>query len=250
MGRLANKVAVISGAGAGIGRATAKMFAREGASVVVADLDEEKGLAVAAEIGEAAIFVHTDVTKENSVKNLMNEAVGRFGSLNILFNCAGGSVVGDTLVTEVDMDIWEHTIPLDLRGPFLCSRFGITKLIENGGGSVINVSSVVALRGNHPAHVYSTAKGGLISFTRSLAGAYSSKGVRANVICPGLIATDRIKNKPASSRRSEMVATYKKYEFGSGEPEDIANVALFLASDESRMVNAAVIPADGGISAY
>ena len=180
----------------------------------------------------------------------MNVAVERFGSLNILFNCAGGSVVGDTLVTEVDMDVWEHTIPLDLRGPFLCSRFGIPKLIENGGGSVINVSSVVALRGNHPAHVYSTAKGGLISFTRSLAGAYSSKGVRANVICPGLIATDRIKNKPASSRRSEMVATYKKYEFGSGEPDDIANVALFLASDESRMVNAAVIPADGGISAY
>ena len=175
MGRLANKVAVISGAGAGIGRATAKMFAREGASVVVADLDQEKGLAVAAEIGEAAIFVHTDVTEEKSVENLMNVAVERFGSLNILFNCAGGSVVGDTLVTEVDMDVWEHTIPLDLRGPFLCSRFGIPKLIDNGGGSVINVSSVVALRGNHPAHVYSTAKGGLISFTRSLAGAYSAK---------------------------------------------------------------------------
>ena len=250
MERLENKVAVISGAGACIGKATAKMFAREGASLVIADLDREKGRAVEAEIGDAAMFIHTDVTEEKSVKNVMNQAIERFGSLNILFNCAGGSVVGDTLVTEVDMGVWEHTIPLDLRGPFLCSRFGIPKLIENGGGSVINVSSVVALRGDHPAHVYSTAKGGLISFTRSLAGAYSSKGVRANVICPGLIATDRIKNKPVSSRRSEMVETYKKYKFGSGEPDDIAHVALFLASEESRMVNAAVIPADGGISAY
>jgi len=250
MTRLADKVAVISGAGAGIGKATAKTFAREGAKVVVAEIDKEKGLAVANEIGEAAIFVHTDVTDEESVKNVMSTAVEKFGSLNILFNCAGGSIVNDTIVTEVDMDVWDHTIPLDLRGPFLCSRFGIPKMIESGGGSVINVSSVVALRGNHPAHVYSTAKGGLISLTRSLAGAYSSKGVRANVVCPGLIATDRIKNKPTSSRRTEMVATYKQYEFGSGEPNDIANIALFLASDESRMVNAAVIPADGGISAY
>jgi|TARA_B110000438_G_scaffold105486_1_gene103910 NAD(P)-dependent dehydrogenase (short-subunit alcohol dehydrogenase family) len=250
MTRLIDKVAVISGAGAGIGKATAKTFAREGAMVVVAEIDKEKGLAVAKEIGKAAVFVHTDVTDEESVNNVMNTAVEKFGCLNILFNCAGGSVANDTITTEVDMDVWDHTIPLDLRGPFLCSRFGIPKMIESGGGSVINVSSVVALRGNHPAHVYSTAKGGLISLTRSLAGAYSSKGVRANVVCPGLIATDRIKNKPASARRSEMVATYKQYEFGSGEPNDIANIALFLASDESRMVNAAVIPADGGISAY
>jgi len=118
----------------------------------------------------------------------------------------------------------------------------------------VNVSSVVALRGNHPAHVYSAAKGGLISFTQSLAGAYSAEGVRANVICPGMIATDRIKNRnssqPPSNRRAALVSSWKAYPFGSGEPEDIANVALFLASDESRMVNGAVIPADGGISAY
>jgi NAD(P)-dependent dehydrogenase (short-subunit alcohol dehydrogenase family) len=250
MPRLNNKVAVITGAGSGIARAAAKIFAREGASVVVAELDEEKGRSIADEIGVAAIFIHTDVTDEKSIKNTMNAAVKTFGGLNVLFNCAGGSVPNDTIVTEVDLEVWEHTIPLDLRGPFLCSRFGIPKIIESGGGSVINVSSVVALRGNHPAHVYSAAKGGLISLTRSLAGAYSSEGVRANVICPGMIATDRIKAKPPSNRRTAMVQSYRSYEFGSGEPEDIANIALFLASDESRMVNGAVIPADGGISAY
>ena len=250
MPRLNNKVAVITGAGSGIARAAAKIFAREGASVVVAELDEEKGRSIADEIGAAAIFIHTDVTDEKSIENTMNVAVKTFGGLNVLFNCAGGSVPNDSIVTEVDLEVWEHTIPLDLRGPFLCSRFGIPKIIESGGGSVINVSSVVALRGNHPAHVYSAAKGGLISLTRSLAGAYSSEGVRANVICPGMIATDRIKAKPTSNRREAMAQSYRSYEFGSGEPEDIANIALFLASDESRMVNGAVIPADGGISAY
>ena len=250
MPRLKNKVALITGAGSGIARAAAKIFAREGASVVVAELDEQKGRSIADEIGAAAIFIHTDVTDEKSIENTMNAAVKTFGGLNVLFNCAGGSVPNDTIVTEVDLEVWEHTIPLDLRGPFLCSRFGIPKIIESGGGSVINVSSVVALRGNHPAHVYSAAKGGLISLTRSLAGAYSSEGVRANVICPGMIATDRIKAKPPSNRRTAMVQSYRSYEFGSGEPEDIANIALFLASDESRMVNGAVIPADGGISAY
>jgi NAD(P)-dependent dehydrogenase (short-subunit alcohol dehydrogenase family) len=129
MTRLIDKVAVISGAGAGIGKATAKTFAREGAMVVVAEIDKEKGLAVANEIGKAAIFVHTDVTDEESVKNVMNTAVEKFGCLNVLFNCAGGSVANDTITTEVNMDVWDHTIPLDLRGPFLCSRFGIPKMI-------------------------------------------------------------------------------------------------------------------------
>ncbi|MBL6600454.1 MAG: SDR family oxidoreductase [Alphaproteobacteria bacterium] len=254
MGRLAGKVAVISGAGTGIAKAAAVIFAREGAKVVVAELNEETGAEAAAEIGDAALFVPTDVTDEDSVAATMEQAVERFGGLHILFNCAGGSAPEDSVVTEVDLDVWDRTIPLDLKGPFLCCRFGIPKIIASGGGAVVNVSSAVALRGNHPAHIYSAAKGGLISFTQSLAGAYSAEGVRANVICPGMIATDRIKSRSAnqspSNRRAALVSSWKAYPFGSGEPEDIANVALFLASDESRMVNGAAIPADGGISAY
>lgn len=254
MGRLDGKVAVITGAGSGIARAAASIFTREGAQVVVAEINPELGAAAALEAGNNALFVPTDVTDEDSVKDTMARAVEHFGGLHILFNCAGGSVIEDARVTDVDMEVWNRTIPLDLKGPFLCSRFGIPHLIASGGGSVVNVSSVVALRGNHPAHVYSAAKGGLISFTRSLAGAYADEGVRANVICPGLIKTDRVKaryvaRKPSEDRKG-TVGTFESYPFGVGEPEDIANIALFLVSDESRMVNGAVIPAEGGISAY
>ena len=146
--RLAGKVAVITGAGAGIAEASAEIFAREGARVVVAEIDEEKGTDVAARIGEHAFFVHTDVTNESCVEQLMQQSMAKFGRIDVLFSCAGGSVVNDSVVTEVDMDVWQKTIPLDLMGPFLCARHGIPHIIACGGGSVINVSSVVALRGN------------------------------------------------------------------------------------------------------
>ena len=254
MGRLAGKRAVITGAGSGIGRTATRMFVAEGAQVAVAEIDEEKGQASAAEAGEAAFYIRTDVTDEASVEATMAEAKDRLGGIDILFNCAGGSLLDDNSVTEVDMSVWDHTIPLDLKGPFLCCRHGVPKLIESGGGSIVNVSSVVALRGNHPAHVYSAAKGGIISLTRSLAGAYSDQGVRANAICPGLIKTQRILDRYIERERPNSrvgsVGTFESYPFGVGEPEDIANIALFLASDESRMVNGAIIPAEGGISAY
>ena len=254
MERLAGKRAVITGAGSGIARAAARIFVAEGAQVVIAEIDEEKGQASAAEAGDAALYIHTDVTDEESVKTTMAEAKERLGGIDILFNCAGGSLLDDNSVTEVDMSVWDYTIPLDLKGPFLCCRHGVPKLIESGGGSIINVSSVVALRGNHPAHVYSAAKGGIISLTRSLAGVYSEHGVRANAICPGLIKTQRVLDRYIERERPNSrvgsVGTFESYPFGVGEPEDIANIALFLASDESRMVNAAVIPAEGGISAY
>ena len=254
MERLAGKRAVITGAGSGIARAAARIFVAEGAQVVIAEIDEEKGQASAAEAGNAALYIHTDVTDEASVKTTMAEAKERLGGIDILFNCAGGSLLDDNSVTEVDMSVWDYTIPLDLKGPFLCCRHGVPKLIESGGGSIINVSSVVALRGNHPAHVYSAAKGGIISLPRSLAGVYSEHGVRANAICPGLIKTQRVLDRYIERERPNSrvgsVGTFESYPFGVGEPEDIANIALFLASDESRMVNAAVIPAEGGISAY
>ena len=253
MNRLAGKVAVITGAGSGIGRASARMFVAEGAKVVVAEIDETLGQASAREAGAGARFVRTDVTDEESVKQMVQQARDAFGRVDILLNCAGGSLREDKPVTEVDPSVWDHTINLDLKGPFLCCRHVIPVMIEQGRGSVVNFSSVVALRGNHVAHVYVIAKGGLISFTRALAGAYSPHGVRVNAICPGVVLTERVKSRFTGGNQIRFGGIdniAERYPFSVGQPEDIANVALFLASDESRMVNGAAIPAEGGFSAY
>lgn len=251
MNRLVDKVAVITGAGSGIGRAAAKMFVAEGAKVVVAEVNETLGEASAREAG--ARFVRTDVTDEKSVMQMVRQARDAFGRIDVLLNCAGGSVREDRPVAEVDLSVWDHTINLDMKGPFLCCRHVIPVMVEQGKGSIVNFSSVVALRGNHIAHVYVMAKGGLISFTRALAGAYSAKGVRVNAICPGVVLTERVKSRFTGGnhiRFGGIDNMAERYPFSVGQPEDIANVALFLASDESRMVNGAAIPAEGGFSAY
>ena len=253
MNRLVGKVAVITGAGSGIGRASAKLFVAEGAKVVVAEIDAALGEASAREAGAGARFVRTDVTDEESVKQMVQQAREAFGHIDVLLNCAGGSLREDRPVTEVDPSVWDHTINLDLKGPFLCCRHVIPVMVEQGKGSVVNFSSVVALRGNHIAHVYVMAKGGLISFTRALAGAYSPKGVRVNAICPGIVLTERVRSRFTGGNQIRFGGIDNmagQYPFAVGQPEDIANVALFLASDESRMVNGAAIPAEGGFSAY
>ena len=253
MNRLVDKVAVITGAGSGIGRASAKLFVAEGAKVIVAEVDETLGTASAREAGAGARFIRTDVTDEESVKQMVRQAKEAFGRIDVLLNCAGGSLREDRPVTEVDLSIWDRTINLDLKGPFLCCRHVLPVMLEQGKGSVVNFSSVVALRGNHIAHVYVSAKGGLISFTQALAGAYSPKGIRVNAICPGVVLTDRVKSRFTNGNQIRFGGIdniTERYPFGVGQPEDIANVALFLASDESRMVNGAAIPAEGGISAY
>jgi NAD(P)-dependent dehydrogenase (short-subunit alcohol dehydrogenase family) len=260
MARLQDKVAFISGAGSGIARAAARIFAQEGACVVIAELKPELGRAteqVVRDTGGEAVFIETDVTKEDSVKNTMQQAVKQFGKLDILYNCAGGSIVQDAPVTQVDMFVWQHTISLDLLGPFNCCRHGIPELIKAGGGAIVNMSSVAALRG-FPAHVYVAAKGGIISFTRALAGEYAKNGIRANAICPGLVKTDRVlqrfgdPNDPDSGtpQAQAMKRQFQRYPFSVGAPEDIARIALFLASDEARMITGAIVPADGGLSAY
>jgi len=253
MTRLAGKVAVITGAGSGIGRASARRFVAEGAKVVVAEIDAALGEASAREAGDGARFVATDVTDEESVQQMVRQAKDAFGRIDILLNCAGGSLREDRPVTDVDPSVWDRTINLDMKGPFLCCRHVIPVMVEQGNGSVVNFSSVVALRGNHVAHVYVMAKGGLIAFTRALAGAYSSKGVRVNAICPGIVLTERVRSRFTGTNQIRFggiddIAGH--YPFAVGQPEDIANVALFLASDESRMVNGAAIPAEGGFSAY
>ena len=262
MDRLEGKVAFISGAGSGLARASASQFAVEGARVILAELNEERGKAAAEMVGDAGLFVHTDVTDEASVSAALNAGAERFGKIDVLVNAAGGSIASDTAVTDVGLDVWDTTINLDLKGPFLCCRLGIPYLQRAGGGSIVNFTSVVALKGAFPGHVYTMAKGGVISLTQALAGRYWRDGISANAIAPGIVLSERGASRggiegalseadqiqTAMATNSRLVDA--RHPFGYGMPEDIANVVLFLASDESRMVNAAVIPAEGGASAY
>lgn len=254
-GRLAGKVAFITGAGSGIGRASALLFASEGAKVTIAELVPELGKSTVEAIVDAggeALFAETDVTNEASVESAVAQTMSRFGALHVLFNCAGGSIPEDGLATEIDLSVWEHSLTLDLKGTFLCCRHVIPQIIESGGGSVVNSSSIVALQGQG-LHAYSAAKGGVLSLTRALAGSYGPQGVRVNAICPGLILTDRIRARIGTGLMEQAAAagfSTESHPFSIGEPEDIARIALFLASDESRMIHGATIPAEGGMSAY
>ena len=260
MNRLDGKVAFITGGGSGIARAASLLFAREGAKVVVAEIDGALGEATARDVVDAggdAMAVRTDVTDASSVRAAIDAVVARHGRLDILFNCAGGSLNEDSLVTEVDLDVWDRTMALDVRGAMLVCRHGIPELVKAGGGSVVNMSSGAALRGSSPKHVYTAAKGAILSFTRALAGSYAKDNIRANAICAGRILTDRILNNYGTADAPGLVADLqdaagrvRDYPFWVGRPEDIANIALFLASDESRMITGATIPADGGRSAY
>ncbi|TCT10212.1 SDR family NAD(P)-dependent oxidoreductase [Paralcaligenes ureilyticus] len=259
-GRLQGRAALITGGGSGIGRAAAELFARQGAQVAVAEIRPELGRSAVDAIeaqGGTAFFVQTDVTQEASVQEAVNATVSRFGKLDLLFNCAGGSSPQDALVTDVSMSVWDATISLDLKGTFLCCRYALPHMIEAGGGAVVNMSSGAALRGSSPAHVYTAAKGAIVSLTRALAGAYARHNIRVNAICSGRVNTERVRtsygipgqagNVPDPMNVDEQV---KAYPFWFGEPEDMANIALFLASDDARMITGAAIPADGGRSSY
>lgn len=258
MDRLKGKVAIITGGGGGIGASAATLFAAEGARVAVVDIDPEAGNQVAttiAESGGESCFIQTDVRDEPSVANAVAVTLERFGRLDILFNIAGGSAVDDAPVDAVDMALWDRTISVDLLGTFLFCRHAVRPMLQQRAGSIVNTSSWAALKGFHK-HIYVAAKGGILSLTRSLAGAYASSGIRANVICPGGVRSKRNLQRysnlpdPESPLAKERARNAKVYPFSFGDPIDIANIGLFLASDESRMITGATIAADGGRSAY
>lgn len=260
MARLAGKAALVTGGAAGIGAAAAELFSHEGARVAILDIDTERGTERCrriTEAGRAAHFFRADITDEASVKAAVAASVAEFGGLHILFNCTGGSAVDDSHVTDVDLALWEPTMDRNVLSAVLASRYAVPEIIKAGGGAIVNMASGAALRGASPKHIYTASKGAIVALTRAMAGAYVRENVRVNAICAGRILTERILStvgKPGEegpvADRQDATGQVKEYPFWVGTPGDIALIALFLASDESRMITGASIPADGGRSAY
>ncbi|MCC6443268.1 MAG: SDR family oxidoreductase [Armatimonadetes bacterium] len=248
--RLEGKTALITGAASGIGRATALLFAREGATVVIADIDDTGGPETAEAIrqgGGESLFIHTDITASADVQVMAAQALEAFGRVDILMNNAA-VWQGDGPILRLEEPAWDAVVDGTLKSAYLCSKHVLPHMIEAGGGSIINISSINGLVGMHLT-AYSAAKGGVIALTRILASDYGSEGVRVNVICPGTIATERARR--GYEKRPQIREAFARItQLGRvGDPEDIARCALYLASDESAFVTGAVFTVDGGATA-
>lgn len=249
MPRLEGKVALITGGGAGIGRATCLLFAREGARVALADWDAAGGEETARlvrESGTQALFVKTDVSESDQVEHLVRKTVETFGALHILHNNAGGSSARDSRVSEVPVDEFWARIKIDLFGTWLGCRYGIPEIIKSGGGSVINMTSIFALIGTHRKDAYTAAKGGISALTRSMAVEYAKDKVRVNAIAPGATATERVLKMMNDDGVTGISAQNQL--FGMVPPADVAYAALFLASDESASTTGHILSVDGGLT--
>lgn len=252
MGRLENKVAVITGAASGIGRASAVRFAGEGAAVVIADLNQDGGESAVRdckEHGGRAVFQRADVSTEADVQAMIARAVDEFGGLDIIYNNAGlAGALGPLEQTTVEN--WDRTLAVLLRGVFLGIKHAVPEMRKRGRGSIISTASVAGLQGFNGLHAYCAAKAGVINLTRSAAGEFGKDRIRVNCICPGVINTPLAQRDVPGGRETvdQLFKTAQPYP-RTGLPDDIAAMALFLASDDSEWVTGQALVVDGGLVA-
>jgi meso-butanediol dehydrogenase / (S,S)-butanediol dehydrogenase / diacetyl reductase len=246
MGRLDGKVAIVTGAASGIGAATARRFVAEGARVVIADLNDAGGAGVARELGAGAAYRHTDVGSLADLEATVAFAVERFGGLDVIHNNA--AMTGGGYVADIEPEIWEQSIRVMQTAVFYGMRAAIPAMLARGGGSIISTSSVEGMFGEIMSAPYCTAKAAIINLTRTVALEYGRRNIRANCICPGAVDTPMLGLLCEVSGRSRE-ALGAQHAIGRViRPEEIANVALFLASDESSAITGAAIVADGGLT--
>jgi NAD(P)-dependent dehydrogenase (short-subunit alcohol dehydrogenase family) len=256
--RLVNKVALITGAGNGIGRATAQLFAQEGAKVVVQDVNAEMAqetVQLIRKAGGEAVSIGGDVASSADAEAMVNKAVDTYGRLDVLFNNAG--VWHGGTILDISEEDWDRTMEVNVKGIYLVSRYAVQRMMRQEGGSIINAASVAALRGSPMSAAYNASKGAVLLLTKCMALDFGRYGIRVNCTCPGVIETrmaDQLltyRSLGDDDRKQALLETYEeRHAVGRfGRPEEVAKVVLFLASDESSFVSGAAWPVDGGLSA-
>jgi NAD(P)-dependent dehydrogenase (short-subunit alcohol dehydrogenase family) len=247
--RLDGKVALITGGGSGMGKVASQLFAQEGANVVLTDVNDEAGEATAAAIGATALYVHADVSNESHAERMIDDAVARFGRLDVLYNNAGVMLPDDGSVHTTDEKIWDLTLAVNVKGVAFGCKYGIPAMLESGGGSIINVASFVAWLGAATSQTaYTASKGAVLAMTREIAVEYARKGIRCNALCPGPIETPLLLALLSDDAKKQR--RFVHIPMGRlGQAEELAKAALFLASDDSSYMTGSSLIVDGGITA-